>query len=691
MLLCNTKFALVTSAALVILLLIHASAFAEEPESWLVKYPEIAERYGHDPALILALIKVESNRNSQAVSPVGARGLMQVMPDTWEETRERLGLSEEEWGFETAAFDPIKNIEIGSAYLQWLKRHLRNKADALDKEWKASWPQIGLAAYNAGPGAVIDNNFGIPPIAETQRYVPDVMSWFHPVGEKFWTRGCRLHVRSRPDSESTKAGSIRKLGTAGEVLEGPEISDGLVWWRIKYDDGVEGWSVDKCLRVFQGTPTTLSVGDSVKTTVRTNVRVAPCTREDRCSRVNEQPAGTTGTIIPFPAPKPRVVNGYNWWKVEYDDGTVGWTVESALELVTARPEVEDLTLQEAVSRGLVKLRSKGEFFGDGVTFIGTGQNTEDVIVEVRVGDAILTKNPNRQDLVVTQSRDILLPAGEEIRKKGIWVACLDSGKSAPQEGEELDVTTNLAEWPQQLAHELLNKLREQEGSISQDAVWQISDRENFPEVSNPVRSSPGSRFTSSPELTLASIIAKHVDNCPKAKSDPDTIICRREIKFATWLYYSEQDVPGTTQRKIDLQTLRKMVSFYVTQTPTNHPPAGVRRQQVDAQLQELLKRARPTPLSLNDVAVVPNPIGATETARFLVRGTGIESVNINIYNLSGGNIFSSGRVVGNTFIWHLRTDHGSVVANGIYLYRMTIRGAEGQVTRSEVKKLVVLR
>lgn len=103
------------------------------------------------PALVLALISVESAGDGDAVSSAGAQGLMQLMPAT----AARFGV--------TDRADPVENIKGGVAYLAWLMDHFDND------------PILVLAGYNAGEGAVRDNA-GVPPYAETRAYVPKVLA-----------------------------------------------------------------------------------------------------------------------------------------------------------------------------------------------------------------------------------------------------------------------------------------------------------------------------------------------------------------------------------------------------------------------------------------------------------------------------------------------------------------------------------
>jgi hypothetical protein len=112
-----------------------------------------AVRHGLSPLLIAAVARVESDFDPTDVSNKGARGLMQVMP----ETGRRFGVSAER------LFDPERNIAAGSAYLAWLLDRYDGDLD------------LALAAYNAGEGAV-DQYRGIPPYRETQTYVKRVRS-----------------------------------------------------------------------------------------------------------------------------------------------------------------------------------------------------------------------------------------------------------------------------------------------------------------------------------------------------------------------------------------------------------------------------------------------------------------------------------------------------------------------------------
>jgi len=112
-----------------------------------------SNRYSIDPDLIRAVIKVESDFNSNARSNKGAMGLMQLMPET-----ARLHNVAD-------VFDPAENIEAGVRHLQLLLGRYQGDLG------------LSLAAYNAGSKAV-EKHGGIPPFAETQEYVRRVLRYY---------------------------------------------------------------------------------------------------------------------------------------------------------------------------------------------------------------------------------------------------------------------------------------------------------------------------------------------------------------------------------------------------------------------------------------------------------------------------------------------------------------------------------
>jgi len=97
-----------------------------------------AHRHALEPSLVLAVMHVESRFYNFAVSPVGAIGLMQVMPETGAELAARIGI---DWRGPQSLFDPTTNVTLGVAYL----RELSDRYGSLS---------TALAAYNWGPGRI---------------------------------------------------------------------------------------------------------------------------------------------------------------------------------------------------------------------------------------------------------------------------------------------------------------------------------------------------------------------------------------------------------------------------------------------------------------------------------------------------------------------------------------------------------
>ena len=150
------------------------------PRAYESMIEEASKKNNLDPHLVQAVIKQESNFNSQDISRAGARGLMQLMPGT----ARALGVKN--------SFDPYQNVHGGAKYL---KRML----DLFDGDLTHA-----LAAYNAGPNAV--RKYGqVPPYKETRNYVRQVLKYYDSfrVGRliAFQDKKGKLILTDRPYSE----------------------------------------------------------------------------------------------------------------------------------------------------------------------------------------------------------------------------------------------------------------------------------------------------------------------------------------------------------------------------------------------------------------------------------------------------------------------------------------------------------
>jgi soluble lytic murein transglycosylase-like protein len=128
------------------------------PETSRAKYQAhivaAAKTFALEPELLHAVISAESAYNPLARSSKGARGLMQLMPDT----ARRYGVAN--------AYDPAQNIVGGAAYLKDLLTLFGNDL------------QLAIAAYNAGEGRIMEHGYKVPPYRETMLYVPKVLGYY---------------------------------------------------------------------------------------------------------------------------------------------------------------------------------------------------------------------------------------------------------------------------------------------------------------------------------------------------------------------------------------------------------------------------------------------------------------------------------------------------------------------------------
>ena len=135
------------------------NAYQRNKVTFLPMINAVAKQYQIDPNLLHAIIDTESAFNPRAVSRVGATGLMQLMP----KTAKGLGVKD--------SFNPAQNIHGGTRYFSQLLSRFDGKK------------RLALAAYNAGPTAVVRAGNKIPNYPETKRYVEKVLTKYNTLNQ----------------------------------------------------------------------------------------------------------------------------------------------------------------------------------------------------------------------------------------------------------------------------------------------------------------------------------------------------------------------------------------------------------------------------------------------------------------------------------------------------------------------------
>ena len=222
------RFALMMLLACALVLHFTAPSQAEARPAGVDRYAafitEAARRFDIPAHWIRNVMRVESAGDSRAVSPAGAMGLMQIMPATWKELRQRYRLGSD-------PFDPRDNILAGAAYLREL----------YDRYGSPGF----LAAYNAGPGRYEASLAGKPLPRETRDYVAKLAPFsgrrdpvqsvrVAAVDQRSWTGSPLFVARSDvvPTSTSERISQIAPAPSATNALVPAQQASGLFVARI---------------------------------------------------------------------------------------------------------------------------------------------------------------------------------------------------------------------------------------------------------------------------------------------------------------------------------------------------------------------------------------------------------------------------------------------------------------------------
>lgn len=174
------------------------------PKEYRDDVAQAAKQSGFPAANIASQLDNESGWRTHAVSPVGARGVAQFMPDTWKEV---MG--------DADPFDPHKGIEAQGKYMGQLRKQMKKHFKLKDDDPRLV--DYTLAAYNAGPGAVYEHN-GVPPYQDTIAYVKLIKS----MAQNKYSKSCKI-VTVSDDAPASKSGP----GDWTNPLPGSYITSGF--------------------------------------------------------------------------------------------------------------------------------------------------------------------------------------------------------------------------------------------------------------------------------------------------------------------------------------------------------------------------------------------------------------------------------------------------------------------------------
>ena len=162
-------------------LAVYEAASALRPAPAALPYVDIinmeAARNGLDPALVAAIIQNESSFDPNATSPMGARGLMQIMPSIWRDLNLNSacdGLHDPPANGEDCVYDPAANVRTGAAYFKRLIDDFKGDAVMAIAAYNSGVAAVSLGVAGGGPGGIGKNGAGI--FLETQAFVRQVLS-----------------------------------------------------------------------------------------------------------------------------------------------------------------------------------------------------------------------------------------------------------------------------------------------------------------------------------------------------------------------------------------------------------------------------------------------------------------------------------------------------------------------------------
>jgi hypothetical protein len=212
----------------------------------------------------------------------------------------------------------------------------------------------------------------------------------------------------------------------------------------------------------------------------------------------------------------------------------------------------------------------------------------------------------------------------------------------------------------------------------------VSQCENFYEGRESGVTEDTAVIVTQPECKTVSVKPKgsvNLRSIEEAMDDDDNnIIDDPEILKALRYWISGEEVPGTGGQTIDDAKMLELLHIWTSRRPISSASAQSRPIQI----------GRAESLTVREIKLSPNPVKSTYTATFRAEGSGIAGLKVEVFNLAGMKV-SEEEASGNTLKFYALDDRGRPLANGVYLYVVTVRGFNGEAIRSEIRKLVILR
>ncbi|MEM4168338.1 MAG: hypothetical protein QXW98_07825 [Candidatus Caldarchaeum sp.] len=159
--------------------------------------------------------------------------------------------------------------------------------------------------------------------------------------------------------------------------------------------------------------------------------------------------------------------------------------------------------------------------------------------------------------------------------------------------------------------------------------------------------------------------------------DGDNRIEDSEILKAIDYWIKGQRIPGADGQAITDEEILALIDMWIKGSPISTSSAKSKTPRVE-------------PLGVKNIHLTPNPMKSTHIATFRAEGSGIASLKVEVFNLTGMRVFEQ-EAAGNTLRFYALDDRGRPLANGVYLYVVRVRGYDGREYVSEIRKLVIVR